>query len=337
MEIFNSLISPEELIKEIPTSIAVIENVKKSRQEIKDILDGKDKRKIFVIGPCSIHNFNEALKYAEKLKNLQEKVKDRVLLLMRVYLEKPRTSSGWKGFINDPDLNESYNIEKGLKLSRELLIKIIELGVPCATEFLEILVYPYIQDLISWGAIGARTTESPVHRQIVSGMDIPIGFKNLTSGDIDSAINAIIFSSNPNHFIGIDINGKVSKISTSGNKYCNLVLRGGITGPNYEDEFVEESQKRLKEKAISEKIFIDCNHGNSLKDYSRQPDVFREVVAQMIKNTNLIGVMLESNINEGKQIIPEDLKQLKEGVSVTDGCISFEVTEKLILEAYSIL
>ena len=336
-ESFEKFESPNYYKKKYPLTKKASETVQKTIEEIKNILDRKDSRKIFIIGPCSVHNYEEAILYADKLKKLSDKVKDKILILMRVYLEKPRTSKGWKGFVNDPELNSRYNINKGIELSRKLLLEINEKGLPVTTEFLDILVYPYIYDLISWGAIGARTTEDQTHRQMVSGLNIPIGYKNSTSGNIDVAIHSIITSEIPHHFLGINGEGEVSKISTEGNKYCHIILRGGDSGPNYEEDFVKEVEERLEEKGVAKNIMIDCSHGNSLKDYKRQPEVFKEVVMQMRENDNIVGLMLESYLEEGSQEIPRDLSKIKKGVSVTDGCIDFQTTEKIILTSYDVL
>jgi 3-deoxy-7-phosphoheptulonate synthase len=251
--------------------------------------------------------------------------------VIRVYLEKPRSTTGWKGFINDPFMDGSNNISEGLKLSRKLLISIAEKGFPIATEFLDVLVYPYIEDLISFGAVGARTSESQTHRQMVSSFSFPVGFKNATSGNIDVAINGIISAKSLHSFIGINSDGDVSKVTTKGNPYGFLILRGGDNGPNYEEEFIKETQERLKEKSLFKKVLIDCSHGNSMKDYHNQKLVFRDVITQMDSNPDVIGVMLESYIHEGSQKI--ELNNIKKGVSVTDSCISIDETKKLILEA----
>ncbi len=334
---YENFESPSYFKEKIPLTKGAEENILKTREEIRKILNKEDSRKIFIIGPCSIHNYKEALEYSEKLKKLSEKVRDKMIILMRVYLEKPRTNVGWKGFINDPDLNHSYDISKGINLSRELLNEINEKGISVATELLDILVYPYIYDFISFGSIGARTTESQTHRQMVSGLPMPVGFKNSTSGSVEAPINAIKTAANSHTFLGINEEGKVAKIRTNGNKNCCLILRGGDNGPNYEEEFVREVEERLGENGTKKNIIIDCSHGNSLKDYRRQPDVFRDVVSQMKTNKNIIGLMLESNLEEGNQEIPENLKELKKGVSVTDGCINWSDTEKLVLESYSVL
>jgi 3-deoxy-7-phosphoheptulonate synthase len=330
MESFEDLITPKEIKEKFPLNEEARVNVATKRGEIEDILDGKSSKKIFIVGPCSVHNYEEAIEYAKKLSQLAEKVKDKVIVLMRTYFEKPRTVVGWKGFVNDPDLNESYDIEKGLKQSRKLLLEINQLGIGVATEFLDLLVYPYLCDLVSWVSIGARTVESPTHRQMASELLAPVGFKNPKSGSIEPAINAIINAKQSHCFLGMDEDGKVSKITTSGNNNTHLVLRGGDTGPNYEKEFVEETQKRLAEKELSENVMIDCSHDNSGRDYKRQPEICKNVVEQMKTNPKVIGLMLEGYLEEGAQKIDEG----KKGFSITDGCLGWETTEKLILEGY---
>lgn len=332
---YEGIYTPEELKEKIVLDDSFKLKIKGYRNEVKDILEGKSKKKLFIVGPCSIHDIDGAMEFASKFKSLSDKVGDKIFLLMRVYLEKPRTALGWKGFINDPYLDGSSNINKGLELSRKLLLDLTKMGVPIATEFLDLLVYPYIEDFVAWGAIGARTSESQSHRQMVSGLNMPVAYKNSTNGNIGVAINAIVSSRSPHNFIGIDDGGEVCKISTRGNPNCHLILRGGITGPNYEKEFVEETQKRLMEEVNNVSLIVDCSHGNSGNDYKNQSVVFRDVVFQMCQNTGIVGVMLESNLHEGNQNL--DLNDLKKGVSVTDPCISFEESEKLILESYEAL
>jgi len=332
MVIYENILSPRELKDLYLLDDDLIKKIQEFRNQIKNIIDSKDSRKVIIIGPCSIHNTNEAIEYAKKLKELSLKLENKFLIVMRVYFEKPRSSIGWKGFINDPFLDGSNNISEGLKMARKLLIEITKNGLPIATEFLDLLVYPYIEDLISFGAIGARTTESQTHRQIVSGLFMPVGFKNSTSGNIDVAINAIISSKQPHSFLGINNEGNVSKIITEGNSYCPLILRGGDIGPNYESDFVKESQERLKEKGLVPNIIIDCSHGNSLKEAKNQKIVFNDVIEQMKTNKNLIGVMIESNLVSGSQKL--DLKNLKKGISITDECIGFLESEKLLMSGY---
>jgi len=331
METFENIFSPKELKENFPITDGLLSHIAKTRSEIEDIMDGKSSKKLFIIGPCSIHNYGEAVEYAKKLAAIAEKVKDKILLIMRVLLEKPRTSVGWKGFVNDPDLNETYNIEKGLELSRKLLLEINQLGLGTATEFLDVLVYPYYSDLVTMAIVGARTVESPTHRQMVSELLAPLGFKNSTSGSIEPAINAIISAKQEHCFLGIDEEGKVAKITTSGNDHSVLILRGGDSGPNYEKEYVEEAQKRLVECGLFDSLMIDCSHGNSGKNYKIQGEIFQNIVEQMKTNHKIIGLMLESYLEEGNQKIDNNLKK---GVSVTDSCVGWEETEKLILEAF---
>jgi 3-deoxy-7-phosphoheptulonate synthase len=295
------------------------EFIDKSRETIKNILDGKDNRLLVIVGPCSIHNYNSAIEYASLLSQLQFK---NLFIIMRVYFEKPRTSVGWKGFIYDPDLDNSNNINKGLTLARSLLEHITKLRIPIGVEFLDTITPQYLADLVSWGAIGARTTESQIHRQLASGLSMPIGFKNLTDGNIEKAINGIKSANNSHTFLGIDEKGKASIVETSGNKYSHLILRGGSDKPNYDIETISSLPK------LDKKIIVDCSHDNSCKNYKRQILVALYIMRlKMLKDLNIGGIMLESNIYEGKQEITENLKY---GVSVTDGCISFDATKTLL-------
>ncbi|MBN2421938.1 3-deoxy-7-phosphoheptulonate synthase [Candidatus Woesearchaeota archaeon] len=332
---YSKIKNPEELKKELPLTQENIKTLIKTREEIINILNGKDKRKIIITGPCSIHNIEEAFEYAKKLKELSEKVNDKFLIIMRTYFEKPRTTTGWKGLIYDPDLNDDCDLEKGIILARKLLLKITSIGIPAGTEFLSTITPQYIDDLVSWAAIGARTTESQPHREMASGLSMPVGFKNNTTGSIDIAVNAISSAIKPHNFPGIDKEGKTVLVKTKGNQYAHLILRGGKE-PNYYKEEVSKSIEKLKENKLPTNIIIDCSHGNSKKDHKLQPEVFKDVIKQMNNNNNIKGLMLESNINEGNQKItnPDNLKY---SVSVTDKCISFETTEKLIKEGYNSL
>lgn len=340
IESYENLPTPEEILEEIPASNDVKDNVAKGRHEIQDILSNKDPRKIIIAGPCSIHDTSEAYEYAEKLVSLQKKVSDKFLIVMRVYFEKPRSSGGWKGLINDPDLDGSFNIEKGIRKAREFLIKVNSLGLPAASEFLDPVVPQYISDLISWSAIGARTVESQTHREMASGLSMPIGLKNSTTGEVKNAINAIKFARNPHGFLGINKKGEISKVQSNGNKSGHLILRGGTEGPNYSEGNIEEVKEELKKKELPESIIIDCSHGNSRKDPKKQPEVFENVIKQVVSSEAgkvVKGLMLESNLEEGKQSLPknpEDLKNLQKGVSVTDACLGWQETEEIILEGY---
>lgn len=334
VESHSLLPTPGQIQGEIPLTDRAEEVVSSGRRSVQDILDGKDDRIFVVIGPCSIHDLKGALDYAQRLKALSEKVKDQLVLVMRVYFEKPRTTTGWKGLINDPYMDDSFHIEEGIKIARRLLIQLAELGLPTATEALDPVVPQYISDLISWAAIGARTTESQTHREMASGLSMPVGFKNGTDGNIHVAINAMKSSLTPHHFLGIDAEGRISVYRTRGNPYSHIVLRGGKK-PNYDPESVTLCKTELKNAELREKMMIDCSHGNSNKDHRNQPKVFQAVIDQILAgNSDLIGLMVESNIHEGNQNIPADLSQLKYGVSVTDKCIDWQTTEELILESH---
>lgn len=329
------LITPNELKAKLPLTEIAEKTVWRSRNQIENILDGLDYRKFIVVGPCSIHDVNAAVEYAEKLKGLAERVKNQLLLIMRVYFEKPRTTIGWKGLINDPDLDDSFHIEKGLYTARSLLLKIVEMGLPAATEALDPIVPQYIGELISWSAIGARTTESQTHREMASGLSTPVGFKNGTDGGIQVALNALESASAPHNFLGIDQRGQVSIFKTKGNAYGHVILRGGGGKPNFDAANVKLAEEKLKQANLPPRIVIDCSHGNSNKDYKLQGVAFESAIQQVVEgNTSIVGMMLESHLGEGNQPIPSDLKQLKYGVSVTDKCIGWEETERLILAAY---
>jgi 3-deoxy-7-phosphoheptulonate synthase len=342
IESFTDLKSPEEVKKLIPIQPKEEYFVFKSREVIEQIITGKDKRLLFIVGPCSIHNTDEALEYGRKLKTLSKKVERKILIVMRVYFEKPRTTIGWKGLINDPELNNTFNINKGIIQARKLLLELNSIGVPCAYEILDTITPQYICELISWGAIGARTTESQVHRQLVSGLSMPVGFKNGTNGDTNICFDAITSASYPHCFMGINEKGNASICQTKGNKYCHIVLRGGKNEPNYSSEHIRKINESMETKKIHTKIMVDCSHGNSKKDYTNQHIVFEDVIQQYIeqkqneesKNT-IIGVMIESNLYEGKQKLDFNFpEKLERGISITDSCISFETTEKIILDCY---
>ncbi len=335
IETSRTLITPEQLKAELPLTDAARATVWKSRNEIEDILEFKDNRKFIVVGPCSIHDIKAAIEYAELLKLLADKVKSKLLLVMRVYFEKPRTTVGWKGLINDPDMDDSFHIENGLSIARSLLIKLAELGLPAATEALDPIVPQYIDELIAWSAIGARTTESQTHREMASGLSMPVGFKNGTDGNIQVALNALQSAKMPHRFLGINQKGQVSIFNTKGNAHGHIILRGGNGQSNFDAVNVELAEKKLKEANLPPRIVIDCSHGNSNKDYKLQASVFADVIQQITDgNTSIVGAMLESNLLEGNQPIPSQLEQLKYGLSVTDKCISWEETEKIILAAY---
>ncbi|MBL3825604.1 MULTISPECIES: 3-deoxy-7-phosphoheptulonate synthase [Marinobacter] len=327
----EALITPEALKKEMPLSDKAAETVSKGRQAIYDIMDGKDHRLFVVVGPCSIHDVEAARDYAARLKKLADEVSDTLLIVMRVYFEKPRTTVGWKGLINDPHLNDTFDIEQGLHIGRRLLLDINELGLPAATEALDPISPQYLQDTIAWSAIGARTTESQTHREMSSGLSMAIGFKNGTDGSLDVAVNAMKSVSHPHSFLGIDQQGQVAIIRTKGNNYGHVVLRGGGGKPNYDSVSVALCEQALDKAGLRKSMMIDCSHANSSKDPAIQPLVMQDVTHQILEgNTSIQSLMVESNINWGNQSIPENLADLKYGVSVTDACIDWPTTEKAI-------
>lgn len=334
IESFNPMASPEALTNEASLTMAASRTVIESREIIKDILAKKDKRLLVITGPCSIHDEAAALEYAERLNKLGKEVKEGLFLVMRVYFEKPRTNIGWKGMINDPWLDGSCDILSGLHKARNLLLKITEMGVPTATEMLDPITPQYIADLICWSAIGARTTESQTHREMVSGLSMPVGLKNGTDGDLMVAINGIVAAGSPQQFIGIDSKGMTSIVKTRGNPWTHMVLRGG-NRPNYDSVSIHQALSLLKTHGLNETLMVDCSHANSNKDYRMQPMVWQDVINQRLDgNDSIIGMMIESNLFEGSQAITGSLSTLKYGVSITDACISWETTEKMIRSAF---
>ena len=328
IEGFAPMPSPAEIKKMAPLTEAAAENVNKSRNQIKQILTGEDNRLMVITGPCSIHDPKAALDYAQRLAELSEHISETIFPVMRVYFEKPRTVVGWKGYINDPDMNNSFNMAKGMLKARELMIKINEMGLAVATEALDPFGPQYLGELVSWYAIGARTTESQTHREMASGLSAPVGFKNGTDGLLDSSINAVKASRQSHYFLGIYENGQSSIIKTKGNRYSHLVLRGGGGRPNFDTVSVMLAEKALKDAGVDSRIVVDCSHANSMKNPDLQPFVLNDCITQIVSgNKSICGVMLESNINAGNQKIPADLSQLKYGVSVTDACIDWETTE----------
>jgi len=327
------LVSPDALKAEMPISEKAAAAVIQGRSVVRDILDRKDPRLFVVVGPCSIHDTDAAIEYGKKLVELQEKVKDSLYLVMRVYFEKPRTTVGWKGLINDPDLNDSFEIEKGLHTARKLLLDLSEMGLPLATEALDPISPQYMQDLISWSAIGARTTESQTHREMSSGLSCAVGFKNGTDGGLDVATNALKSVSAPHRFLGINESGQVSIVHTKGNQYGHVVLRGGGGKPNYDSVNVALCEQALEKAGLAKNIMIDCSHANSNKDPALQPLVAENATNQIIDgNKSIVGLMIESNLAWGNQSIPADLNDLQYGVSVTDACIDWDATEKCLVE-----
>lgn len=329
----NIVITPEELKKNLPVTYSAKKVIAESRQVIKDILDKKDHRLLVVVGPCSIHDTDAAIEYAKKLKVLADQVQDTLYIVMRVYFEKPRTTVGWKGLINDPHLDGSFKIEDGLHMGRKLLLDIAEIGLPTSTEALDPISPQYIQDLISWSAIGARTTESQTHREMASGLFSPVGFKNGTDGGFSAAINALKSVSSSHQFLGINNQGSVAVTETKGNPYGHVVLRGGIHGSNYDAKSILDCEQALEKSGLIPKIMVDCSHANSNKDASRQPIVIDDIRDQIIYgNNSIVGLMIESHLNFGNQKITASKEGLRYGVSVTDSCIDWNTTEKCILD-----
>lgn len=328
--------SPKEIKQQLPVDKDIFAFIKNSREQLQQILSGKDKRKFMVVGPCSIHKVDEAMDYAKKFKLLAQSVEKEILLIMRVYFEKPRTTVGWKGLINDPELDGSFQVEKGIKVARKFLLDLAAMGVPAATEALDPIMPQYIGDLITWTAIGARTSESQTHREMASGLSSPVGFKNGTDGGFDIMINALQSCAHPHHFLGISQEGQVATISTSGNMFGHCILRGGDR-PNYDSVSIASLEGMLQKHGLSKNIVVDCSHGNSLKNHELQPLVLKDCLRQIQGgNTSIVGFMIESNINEGNQSIG-DGKSLKYGVSITDACVNWQATEEMIQHAAKIL
>ena len=329
------LISPETLKEDLPVSETASETVITARKAIQQILAGKDQRLLVIVGPCSIHDADAAHDYAERLKKLADQVAETILIVMRVYFEKPRTTVGWKGLINDPELNGSHKINEGIKLARKILLATNDIGLPCATETLDPITPQYLADLISWSAIGARTTESQTHRELASGLSMPVGFKNGTNGGLNVALNAMASAQQPHHFLGISQQGASSVIQTSGNNFVHLVLRGGSNGPNFDAVSIHNAADELASAGLPKAIMIDCNHANSGKDPERQELVLRNLILQIKDgDQSIIGTMIESNINGGNQPISKDMKY---GVSVTDACLDWDNTNRILLNAHDSL
>ncbi len=325
------LLSPKQLSEAIPRTETATQTVEKSRSEIEAILDRRDHRFLVVTGPCSIHDIGAAKDYAKRLKILQEKYADSLYIVMRVYFEKPRTTVGWKGLINDPDMDDSFKLEEGLLKARELLVWIADQGLPTGTEALDPISPQYLSDLFSWSAIGARTTESQTHREMSSGLSMPVGFKNGTDGGLAVATNAMQSASSPHRFLGINSEGQVTIIQTRGNKYGHIILRGGKQ-PNYDSISIRDAEQAMGKAGLVQNIIVDCSHANSNKDPENQPLVAHDVSRQIADgNKSILGIMLESNINAGNQALSDNLQY---GVSVTDGCISWETTEATLAQLY---
>ena len=328
------LISPKELGELLPISPELKDSISSMRESVNRVIKGEDSRLLAIVGPCSIHDVDAAIEYAKKLKEVASQISDQMIVVMRTYFEKPRTVGGWKGLIIDPRMDDSYDITEGLKRARKLLITITQLGLPVGGEMLDPIVPQYIDETLSWCSIGARTTESQVHRTLASGMSVAVGFKNSTSGEVSNAINAVKSANISAAFIGIDKSGHSAIYRTTGNDCGHLILRGGDNGPNYYEEEVEDAVNSMVKMNVNPSIVIDCSHANSRKDYTRQKRILRSVVDQVVLGQRAIkGFMIESNLFEGCQSITDDLKQLKYGVSVTDPCLGWEDTKKLLLRA----
>ena len=327
----KEILSPEELMVDLPLTEQASNTVYVARQGVYDVLDGKDDRLVVIIGPCSIHDTEAAIEYGEKLKILIDELKYDLLIIMRVYFEKPRTTVGWKGLINDPDLDGSFHINKGVRKARELLLKLSDMGVPAGHEYLDLISPQYISDLVSWGAIGARTTESQGHRELASGLSCPVGFKNGTDGRIQIAIDAIRAAQNPHYFMSLTLQGHSAIFCTSGNEYAHVILRGG-SRPNYDRESVNEAAEKLDSIGLNPSIMVDCSHANSQKKFHKQIDVSRDIAHQLkTGQENIFGVMIESHLIEGRQDIEEG-STLTYGQSITDACIGWDDSEMLLRE-----
>ncbi len=336
----RTLMTPAELKAELPIDATVAALVADTRERIRQILRQEDDRLLVIVGPCSVHDINAALEYGEKLLKLRHELSDRLEIVMRVYFEKPRTTTGWKGLINDPHLDESYDINTGLRVARKLLRDLALMGMPSATELLDPITPQYIADLITWSAIGARTTESQTHREMASGLSMPVGFKNGTDGSVSIAIHAMLAASHPHHFLGINRDGLASIVKTTGNPDCHLVMRGGSNGPNYSQESLDKAAKALTKQGQPTRAMVDCSHGNTSKDYRRQPIVLEDVAQQLVQgSSHVMGVMIESHLVEGNQSLPDldevaDHKQVLDyltyGQSITDACVDFDTTVDML-------
>ncbi|MDP2664441.1 MAG: 3-deoxy-7-phosphoheptulonate synthase [bacterium] len=341
VESFTPLEPPDAFLARFPLTEGMSELVASSREQIHRIITGQDDRILILVGPCSIHDEKAGLEYARRLAELAKAVQDQVLIVMRVYFEKPRTTIGWKGFINDPNLNGSFDMVNGLIRARKFLLHVLEIGLPVGTEWLDPVTPQYLADVMSWGAIGARTVESQTHRQLASGLSMPIGFKNGTGGtdhSIQIAVDAIVATRAPHTFLSVDGYGRVSIVKTTGNPDAHVVLRGGVKGPNYSSEHIADAVERLKKAGLPQYLMVDCSHGNSNKDHRNQPFVFYNVLRQRFDgNRNIVAVMVESHLFEGSQSPNGDPSKLKYGVSITDACVGWETTQELIAEAAALL
>lgn len=334
----EALATPDELYTQFPVDEATSESIHQTRQTVNDIIQGRDRRLLAIVGPCSLHDPVAAIDYAKKLKVLSSEIEDEMFVVMRTYFEKPRTVAGWKGLILDPKMDGSYDIGGGIALARSLLLEIVKLGLPVGCEVLDPIIPQYIDELMSWSSIGARTTESQIHRNLASGLSVAVGFKNSTSGDLVSAVNAIKSAYQPASFIGMDGKGASAIFRTTGNDCCHLILRGGDQSPNYYEDDVESARILLEKEGLVPAIIVDCSHSNSRKNYERQKRVLRSIIDQVCWGEKSIrGFMLESNLFPGCQKIPSDLSNLKYGVSVTDACIGWDETQRIVLHACELL
>jgi len=325
------LVSPALLHHEFPMTDEAAAVVAEARDRIRHILYNEDRRLLVIVGPCSVHDIDAAYEYGQKLANLRHELSGQLEILMRVYFEKPRTNVGWKGLINDPHLDGSYDINTGLRLARKLLLDLAHLGLPAATELLDPVTPQYIADVISWTAIGARTTESQTHREMASGLSMPIGFKNSTDGSLQAAMNAMLAASQPHHFLGINHSGLASIVTTTGNPDCHLVLRGGKGGPNFSADHVTRAAEEMASLKLNPRMMVDCSHANANKDHNRQVNVLDDVAQQVEQgSTHILGVMIESHLKAGNQKIPKDLRDMEYGKSITDACVDFETTAKML-------
>ncbi len=332
------LLPPRALKDEFPMTERANQTVVEGRETVKRILRGEDPRLLVIVGPCSIHDVDGALEYAQKLNQLREELAGHLYIVMRVYFEKPRTTIGWKGLINDPRLDGSYDIDTGLKKARGLLLQITGMGLPAATEFLDPIVPQYIADFVSWAAIGARTTESQTHREMASGLSMPVGFKNSTDGSLQIAIDAMTSARAPHSFLGIDQDGVTSIIRTTGNLHGHVVLRGGRLQTNYDPESIAAAVVTLKRAGLPSMVMVDCSHANSGKQHARQEEVWRSVIQQRIAgNTTLIGLVVESFLEEGNQPILKRVSELRHGVSITDACVGWETTERMLRHGHEVM
>ncbi|KAJ2956303.1 hypothetical protein NQZ79_g7832 [Umbelopsis isabellina] len=331
---YNALLTPAYVHEEFPMSQRAKETVWMGRQICADILRKKDDRLIVIVGPCSIHDIDAGLEYCRRLKPVADRLGGELLIMMRTYFEKPRTTVGWKGLINDPDINGSFNINKGLRIARGFLCQVTDYGMPVASELLDTISPQYLADLISWAAIGARTTESQLHRELASGVSFPLGFKNGTDGNINIAVDAIRAAAAPHHFLGVASNGTLALTNTKGNSHCHVILRGGNDGPNYEKKYIEQTRTQLNKAKLPLNIMVDCSHGNSSKKHTNQPIVSSNLAQQIAGGDDTIcGLMIESNINGGRQDVPaEGIMACKYGVSITDACVDWDCTIDMLEE-----